>query len=99
MADNLRAIDHLIESDVDGPVNLVSPNPVTQRQFAKSLGRAIGRPALVRAPGKAVRLALGSEKAQSIGLSSTRVIPEVLLDSGFRFDDVDLESTLRAMLQ
>ncbi len=98
MADNISAIDYLIDSDLDGPVNLVGPNPVTQREFAKALGKVVGRPALVRAPATGMRIALGAEKAEAIGLSSTRVVPEALRDSGFRFQDVDLEASLRRIL-
>jgi len=46
----------------------------------------------------AIRLALGGEKAESIGLSSTRVLPERLVDDGFEFGDADLETTLHRML-
>ena len=98
MADNIRAIDHLANSSLDGPVNLVGPNPVTQREFAKVLGKVVGRPALVKAPATAMRIALGAEKAEAIGLSSTRVVPKRLRDSGFRFQDVDLEASLRRIL-
>ena len=98
LRDNVRAIEHLIESDLRGPVNLVSPNPVRQRDFSGALAAAVGRPAVIPVPRFGLRVALGSEKASAIGLSSTRALPAVLEGSGFGYLDTDLEAALREMV-
>lgn len=98
LRDNVRAIGHLIESDLSGPINLVSPNPVRQRDFSRALAAAVGRPAMIPVPRFGLRVALGSEKASAIGLSSTRVLPAVLERSDFGFLDTDLEATIREMV-
>ncbi len=98
LSDVVRAIGHLIESDLEGPVNLVAPSPVRQKEFANVLGAAVRRPAFLPAPRLAMRLALGPEKAEAIGFSSTRVHPERLLGNGFEFEDEDLATALHQML-
>ncbi|EMI46067.1 nucleoside-diphosphate sugar epimerase [Rhodopirellula sp. SWK7] len=83
--DVLGGIVHLIHTDsVSGPVNFVSPSPMTNREFAKTLGRVLGRPALFPAPAAALRVAVG-EMADALLLASTRVIPEKLSSSGYEF--------------
>ncbi|MDF1594548.1 MAG: DUF1731 domain-containing protein [Acidimicrobiia bacterium] len=99
LSDVIRAFDHLIGSDLEGPVNLVGTSPVRQKQFAEHLVRAVHRPAVLPVPKLAMRLALGAEKAEAIGLSSTRVLPERLVDDGFEFSDADLETALSRMLK
>ena len=90
--DVVGALYHVLANDsVTGPVNFVSPAPVRNRDFAKTLGRVLGRPALFPAPAFALRLALG-EMADDLLLSSTRVDPQQLIQSGYRFRFTDLES-------
>ncbi len=79
-------------------MNAVAPNPVTNAEFAKTLGRVLGRPAVVPAPAFAVRLALG-EMADGLLLASARVEPGRLLLSGYRFRHPELEGALRDLLQ
>lgn len=98
LTDVVRAIEHMIDSDLEGPVNLVAPAPVRQRDFADALGAAVRRPAFLPAPKLAMRLALGSEKAEAIGFSSTRVLPERLVADGFAFEDTDLKAALLQMV-
>lgn len=98
LTDVLRAIEHLIGSDHEGPFNLVAPSPARQKHFAELLARAVHRPAVLPVPKLAMRLVLGGEKAEAIGLSSTRVLPERLVDDGFEFADADLETALDRML-
>ena len=98
LTDVIRSVAHLIESDLEGPFNLAAPAPARQKHFAELLARAVHRPAVLPVPKLAIRLALGGEKAESIGLSSTRVLPERLVDDGFEFGDADLETTLHRML-
>ena len=96
--DVLGAIYHAIASDsMSGPVNVVSPQPISNRDFAATLGRVLGRPALLPAPAAALRMMLG-EMADSLLLASQRVTPERLNDSGYRFRFTDLERCLRYLL-
>lgn len=83
---------------LDGPVNLVAPEPVTNREFAHALGGALGRPALLPLPAFAARLLFG-EMGDELLLSSTRVRPRRLLDAGFEFQHPTLEPTLRHLLK
>ncbi|MCC7147567.1 MAG: TIGR01777 family oxidoreductase [Phycisphaeraceae bacterium] len=96
--DALDAILHLlINPHLTGPANLVSPSPVTNRQFIKTLGRVVHRPAWFPLPAFAARLALG-EMADALLLASQRVIPRRLSDSGFTFQYANLESALGHLL-
>lgn len=96
--DVLGAIVHAIhKSDLSGPVNLVSPQPLTNREFAKTLGKVLGRPALFPAPAIALRIALG-EMADALLLSSTRVIPDRLMSTGYEFRFDSLSDALRYCL-
>ncbi len=82
LEDEVRGIAHLIDSpDVVGPVNLCGPEPARQRDIARALGDAVGRSAVLPAPGFALRAVVG-EFAGDI-LSSQRVVGRVLRDSGF----------------
>lgn len=84
MADQIGIMRLALErDDVSGPLNLTAPNPVRVREFARELGAALHRPALVPAPAVALRLALG-EAAESL-LVSQRVRPTKALDTGYRF--------------
>jgi len=91
-------IVHCIQaSGLHGPVNAVSPSPVTNIEFTKTLGRVLGRPTIFPLPAFAARLALG-EMADELLLSSARVEPAKLVDSRFVFKHRELESTLRYLL-
>jgi hypothetical protein len=78
-----------------GPVNIASPNPVTNRAFTRELGRAVHRPVLLPAPAFALRLAFG-EMADEALLASTRAVPRRLLEAGFRFEHPTLEQGFAA---
>lgn len=93
LQDELRALAHLIDHDLAGPVNLVSPQPLRQSDVMKALGRQLGRPALLPAPAMALKVALG-EFASDV-LSSTRILPSALTASGFAFDHDTIESAMR----
>ena len=83
----------LDRDDISGPINLVSPEESTSREFARALGRVLGRPAFLPAPAFAVRL-LAGEMADALLLSSQRVKPEVLVRAGFQFAVPSLEGAL-----
>lgn len=90
----LHAISH---EDLAGPVNAVSPAPVTNREFTATLARVLSRPAIFPMPAAAARLLLG-EMADALLLSSQRVTPARLLGSGYHFQHPALEGALRHIL-
>ncbi|MGI9577058.1 MAG: TIGR01777 family oxidoreductase [Microthrixaceae bacterium] len=82
--DEVDAIVHLLQAEESGPVNLTAPDPVTNSEFTKALGGALNRPTTVL-PMFGPRMLFGRELADSLLLTSQRVIPNVLEDSGFTF--------------
>jgi uncharacterized protein (TIGR01777 family) len=99
LPDLLAAIVHVLETPgLTGPVNLVAPNPVTNREFTRSLAKQLGRPAVVPVPAFALRAALG-EMARETILASQRVAPARLLASGFAFRHPDLDEALHDLLR
>jgi uncharacterized protein (TIGR01777 family) len=87
----------LVDDGLQGPVNVTAPEPLTNRDFTRTLARVLSRPALFAVPESALRLALG-EMAGGTILSSARVVPTRLLQAGYRFGHPDLESALRHVL-
>jgi len=89
---------HLIEHDsLSGPVNVVSPHPVTNAEFTRILGHVLGRPAVLPLPGFAARLLFG-EMADALLLGGARVIPRQLEHTGYRFAYPRLEQALQHLL-
>jgi len=98
LEDVVAAIEFAIANpSLSGPVNLTSPNPVTNAGFTAALARALRRPALLPVPAFALRLALG-EMADEALLASQRVQPEKLLNTGFHFAHPQLDEALAAVL-
>ena len=98
LADLVAAIRFCLEGeDIAGPVNLVAPNACRQLDFARALGHALQRPALLPAPAFALRLLLG-EMAQALLLEGAAVRPRRLEGAGFRWRYPDLETALAAVL-
>jgi uncharacterized protein (TIGR01777 family) len=87
----------LMLEDLDGPVNLVSPNPVPNLVFTRTLARVLGRPAVAHVPAWAIELGLG-EMGQATLLASQRVHPRRLIHAGFEFGCPTLEQSLRSEL-
>jgi uncharacterized protein (TIGR01777 family) len=82
--DEIGAIHHvLMDARIRGPVNLVAPTAVTNQEFARQVGTAIGRPAFLPAPAFAAELLFGREMVQATALASQRVRPAVLEAHGF----------------
>ncbi len=98
LVDEVRAIEHVLESDVTGPVNLTAPHPVTNAEFTKALGQVLGRPTFMWVPRFALDVLLGSELAESSAFTSARVIPQKLLDDGFTFEHDVVKGALEAAL-
>ncbi|HET6572446.1 MAG TPA: TIGR01777 family oxidoreductase [Fimbriiglobus sp.] len=98
ITDLVRAFHHaLVTEDLAGPVNLVAPHPVTNREFGRTLARVLRRPFLMTLPAPVLRVLFG-EAADEALLTSLRVRPRKLLDTGFAFDHPHLEAALRALL-
>lgn len=95
--DEIRAVLFLLDHDVAGPVNLVAPNPVRNRDYTAALGRALHRPAVLPVPRFAPSLLLGRELTDALLGQSQRVQPERLLQAGFQFDDPEIDPALRRL--
>jgi uncharacterized protein (TIGR01777 family) len=93
--DHLRAVEHVMDDTaLSGPVNLVAPNPVTNAEFAHTLGRVLTRPALVPVPAMALELVYG-EMARATILTGQRVVPRALMRTGFAHAHPTLEQARR----
>jgi uncharacterized protein (TIGR01777 family) len=88
----------MADQSIAGPVNAVSPNPITNADFTMTLGKILSRPTKFSIPETMVKLALGEELANAAILSSTRVIPKRLIKIGYKFRLPHLESVLRHTL-
>jgi uncharacterized protein (TIGR01777 family) len=99
LRDEVGAIQHLVETDsISGPVNLVSPNPVRNAEFTKTLASVLHRPAILPMPAFAARLAFG-QMADELLLASQRVQPAKLVSSGYKFQFSDLRDSLESVLR
>ncbi len=96
--DAVSAIRFVLENDgVSGPVNTVAPGPVTNREFATTLGHVLHRPSYLPLPAWVVRLMLG-QMGRELLLASTRAVPRTLESAGFRFRYDNLDAGLRHVL-
>lgn len=97
--DVVRAIQHcIVHEDISGPVNVVSPQPVTNAEFTEALGAALRRPTWFSVPAAMLKLIFG-QMANETMLLSFRVLPRRLQESGFRFDHPELRPALEQMLR
>lgn len=96
LRDEIRGLRYLIDQPIRGVVNLVGPDPQTNAAVTKAMGRTLHRPAVLPVPGFAIRTAIGEFARET--LISQRIVPGVLLDSGFQWLDPDVDSQLRAAL-
>lgn len=95
-ADVAALLRFAVENPLDGAINAVSPNPVRNAVFARELGRALGRPALIRTPGVALKMLFG-EMAEAL-LGSQRVTPRNALAAGFQFQFPEIGPALAQLL-
>ena len=96
--DLIGMIEFIIEHDtIEGPVNLVAPAAVTNREFTKTLGKVVKRPTVMKMTAFVARTVFGQMSDELI-LSSTRVLPSVLMRNGYVHRHANLESALRASL-
>ena len=97
LTDLLAAYRTVLEGDLDGPVNLTAPKPVTSEQFTNALGRALHRPTVLPLPAVAVRSLFG-EMGESTLLEGQRALPARLLSTGFAFVQPEIDPALEAAL-
>jgi uncharacterized protein (TIGR01777 family) len=99
LEDVIGAIVHALDNDdLGGPVNVVTPDPPTNAEYTKVLGKVLSRPTFFTVPAPAARLGLG-EIADELLLASARVEPVRLQETGYSFRHPDLEATLRYLLR
>ncbi len=96
LTDEVRAIVWILDHRLEGPVNLVAPAPVRNRDFTWALAQVLHRPSFLRVPALALRTVLGREMADELVLCSQRVEPHQLIESGFSFTSPDTLSALRS---
>jgi uncharacterized protein (TIGR01777 family) len=95
LTDLLGIFEHAIyNAEISGPINAVAPNPVTNSDFTKALGRVLKRPTIIPVPAAILRMALG-ELSQLL-LASNRIVPTKLSDSGYRFTLPKIEEALES---
>jgi uncharacterized protein (TIGR01777 family) len=95
--DQIRAIMFALENPISGPVNITTPNPVTNQEFTSALARAMHRPALFPAPALALKIALGGFSSEVLG--SKKVVPQVLQDAGFVWDYPHISEALAELVK
>lgn len=95
--DVIRAISFLLENKIEGPVNLTTPNPVTNQEFTSALARAMHRPALFPAPAIGLKIALGGFSSEILG--SKKVLPQELTNAGFTWDYPHITNALTALIE
>ncbi len=97
--DVVRMFLFLLErEDISGPVNMVAPEAVTNRDFTKTLGLVVGRPTVMNMPAFVAKTVFG-QMGEELVLSSSRVVPQVLTEHGYRFISPSLEETLRSCIE
>lgn len=97
LRDEVCALQFLLEQEhLNGAVNLTAPNPVTNAEVTKVMGKVLGRPTLLPAPAFALKTALGEFSTEVLG--SARVVPAVLEQAQFLFQDITIESAIRTAL-
>jgi len=95
LEDLARAMEFLIKTpQISGPVNMVAPQCVTQKQFSKALGHALGKPSFVPTPGFALKWVLG-DMTEELLLSGQHAVPKRLTETGFQFNTPDIGSALQ----
>lgn len=92
LRDEVDALIHLVDSALEGPVNLTAPNPARNYEVVEAMGTLLHRPTLLPVPAAALRIALGEFSTEI--LSSTRVVPRALLADGFTFRDPTIADAL-----
>jgi len=95
--DQIRAIMFALENPISGPVNITTPNPVTNQEFTSALARAMHRPALFPAPAIALKIAMGGFSSEVLG--SKKVVPHVLQEAGFVWEYPHISEALTELVK
>ncbi|MBN39725.1 MAG: TIGR01777 family protein [Acidimicrobiaceae bacterium] len=98
LEDEARLIGWLLSADIQGPVNLTAPEPVSNAQFTKALGLALGKPTAVAVPKFGPMLLAGRELAEELIFTSTRALPSVPIKGGFQFKHASIDMALNEIL-
>ena len=96
--DEVGAILHLLNSHISGPVNLTAPQPVTAKEFTRTLGKVLKRPAFAPIPSFGPKMLLGGELVENLLLNGQRVVPTALQKDGYQFVHSHLEAALRDLI-
>jgi hypothetical protein len=99
LADIAAVYANALTSDLEGVVNGTAPNPVTNAEYTKALGKALGRPTILPTPAFAMKLLFGGELADELLLSGQRVLPRRLEAAGFEFAQPRVEDALNAIFK
>ena len=91
--DMVEIIIYAMQNDITGPINCTAPQPVTNREFAKTLGKVLKRPAIAPMPAAIVKLLFG-QMGDELMIQGQSVIPQKLQQKGFKFSHESLESAL-----
>lgn len=99
LEDEVGAIQHAIaHPDLEGPVNVTAPVPVTNAEFTTALGHVLKRPTLLPTPVPVLKLVYGSELVEKLLVGGQRVVPDRLAASGYEFAQADLDGALHSIL-
>ncbi|MCO5226614.1 MAG: TIGR01777 family oxidoreductase [Thermomicrobiales bacterium] len=98
LTDEVRAIRHILETDLEGPVNLAGPVAASANQIGSTLAKIMHKPYLLPAPAWALRLGIGRDAADGLLLSDANVVPDKLLGSGFQFEHRTQEEAISAAM-
>lgn len=96
--DEVRAIRHAIDAELDGPITLAGPHRATANDLGFAVAMRMNRPYLVRAPAWALRAVLGRDAVSALLTDDVEVIPKALLDSGFAFTHATVEDAVAAAI-
>ena len=88
----------MLSSEIHGPVNLTAPEPVSNTDFTKALGSALGKPTIIPVPKFGPMILAGRELAEELIFTSTRALPSVSLDAGFQFEHPSIDIALNGIL-
>ncbi len=94
--DEIRAIDYLLHNEISGPVNLTTPNPATNEEVTRALGKALNRPTLIPVPGFALKIVLGEFSSEITG--GVNVLPTVLHNAGFKWQHPTIDEVVSTVV-
>ncbi len=94
LRDEIAAIRWMLDNEINGPVNLVSPEPLSNFEFSKTLGDVLRRPVVFKIPSSVLSLVYGRQLVDELMISSQSIVPEVLLKNNFTFSDPVLKKAL-----